>query len=71
VKFESHLSIKLPFINSLLVHELEKTDAWVVIYYEKDDTSEDQCTVVTETKGCLEGKRVVRGREYECREYYG
>jgi putative hydrolase len=53
------------------VHELEKTDAWVVIYYEKDDTSEDQCTVVTETKGSLEGKRVVRGREDECREYYG
>jgi len=30
-----------------------------------------QCTVVTAGRGKLEGKRVVRGRERECREYYG
>jgi hypothetical protein len=27
--------------------------------------------VVTETRGALAGKRVVRGREEECRAYYG
>jgi hypothetical protein len=27
--------------------------------------------VVTETRGALEGKRVVRGREEECRAHYG
>jgi putative hydrolase len=34
------------------------------------DGEEDQGTVVTETRGPLEGKRVVRGREAECRRYY-
>jgi putative hydrolase len=31
---------------------------------------EGQHTVVTETRGVLAGKRVVRGREAECRERY-
>jgi putative hydrolase len=53
------------------VHELEKTDAWVVIYDEKEGTDEEQSTVVTETKGSLDGKRVVRGREDECRVFMG
>ena len=57
------------YSNTALAHDLNKTHDWVVIYYERDD-QEDQATVVTETKGPLEGKRVVRGREAECREYY-
>jgi hypothetical protein len=56
------------YSNTARAHQLGKVNDWVVIYYEK--RKEDQCTVVTETKGKLEGKRVVRGREYECQQYY-
>lgn len=59
----------LLFSNTAQAHELGKTDDWVVIYYERDG-KERQNTVVTETKGELEGKRVVRGRDRETREYY-
>jgi hypothetical protein len=38
-----------------------------VIYFYDDDHRESQCTVVTETHGPMTGKRVVRGREAECR----
>ncbi len=57
------------YSNTARAHKLGKTDDWVVIYYEKDDR-EDQATVVTETHGSLQGKRVVRGREDACRRYY-
>lgn len=57
------------FSNTARAHELEKTHDWVVIYYEKEKV-EGQATVVTETKGPLEGKRVIRGRESECLDYY-
>ncbi len=57
------------YSNTARAHELDKTDDWVVLYYERNG-EEDQATVVTETKGLLEGKRVVRGRETECQEYY-
>ena len=57
------------YSNTALAHDLDKTHDWVVIYYERD-CKEGQDTVVTETKGLLEGKRVVRGREKECREFF-
>ncbi len=57
------------FSNTAQAHKLEKTDDWVVIYYKRGDT-ERQHTVVTETKGPLKGKRVVRGRDAENRTYY-
>lgn len=50
------------FSNTALAHQLGRTHDWVVIYYERDG-HEDQCTVVTETRGPLAGQRVVRGRE--------
>lgn len=56
------------FSNTARAHELEKTDDWVVIYLE--DGRQAQWTVVTESSGPLAGKRVVRGREAECRQYY-
>lgn len=31
---------------------------------------ENQCTVVTETRSLLKGKRVIHGRESECTEFY-
>jgi DNA polymerase (family X) len=58
------------FSNTARAHELNKTDDWVVIYFERAGDEERQRTVVTETKGPLEGKRVVRGREAETRKYY-
>jgi len=57
------------FSNTARAHELKKTHDWVVIYYQKDGP-EEQCTVVTETSGPLEGRRVIRGRERECITFY-
>jgi len=57
------------YSNTARAHALGKVNDWVVIYFEKNE-KEDQCTVVTETQGKLEGKRVVRGREMECLNYY-
>jgi DNA polymerase (family 10) len=57
------------FSNTAQAHQLEKTDDWVVIYYERDGR-ERQNTVVTETRGTLRHQRVVRGREIETRAYY-
>lgn len=55
--------------NTSQAHKLGKTDDWVVIYYERDNT-EQLHTVVTETKGPLKGKRVVRGRDSENLAFY-
>ncbi|MGW8318738.1 MAG: helix-hairpin-helix domain-containing protein [Candidatus Promineifilaceae bacterium] len=57
------------YSNTARAHELGKTHDWVVIYYEGDG-QEGQCTVVTETHGPLQGKRVVRGREKASQRYY-
>jgi DNA polymerase (family 10) len=57
------------FSNTATAHKLGKTGDWVVVYYEKGK-GENQCTVVTEARGLLKGKRVIRGREKECEEYY-
>ena len=58
------------FSNTARAHELERIFDWVVLYFHTDNEPEGQSTVVTETKGALEGRRVVRGREAECRSYY-
>jgi hypothetical protein len=58
------------FSNTARAHERDKTHDWVVLYYEKGGR-EKQCTVVTAERGRLAGKRVVRGRETQCREHYG
>jgi hypothetical protein len=57
------------FSNTARAHELGTTHDWVILYYERDG-DEDQCTVVTERKGPLAGRRVVRGREAECAAWY-
>lgn len=57
------------YSNTARAHELGTTRDWVVIYFERNG-GEDQCTVVTETRGPLKGRRVIRGREEECRRYY-
>jgi len=57
------------YSNTHRAHELDKVADWVVLYY-KQDNFEDQCTVVTKQHGALKGKRIIRGREAECRKYY-
>ncbi len=58
------------YSNTARAHELGRTQDWVVIYFHDDHHAEGQHTVVTEHRGPLDGRRVVRGREAECREYY-
>lgn len=61
------------FSNTARAHELNATQDWVVIYYRPEGMGQDtegQNTVVTETGGPLVGKRVIRGREDECRQFY-
>lgn len=58
------------FSNTARAHELGRTRDWVVIYFHGDAEPEGQCTVVTETRGPLAGRRVVRGREADCRVHY-
>jgi len=59
------------YSNTERAHELGRTRDWVVIYFYDDEHVERQHTVVTETHGSLAGKRVVRGREADCRAHYG
>lgn len=65
---EWHLTVL--YSNTARAHELGRTKDWVVIFFHLEGTPERQCTVVTETRGDLVGRRVVRGREEECRSYY-
>lgn len=57
------------FSNTARAHELRKTGDWVVIYYDTDHIQR-QFTVISSPRGTLAGKRIVRGREAECCEYY-
>ncbi len=58
------------YSNTARAHQLKKTKDWVVIYFHTNSSHEDQCTIVTETHGPLEGERVVRGREGDCIAFY-
>ncbi|HEX5050532.1 MAG TPA: helix-hairpin-helix domain-containing protein [Planctomycetota bacterium] len=57
------------YSNTARAHELGTTHDWVVIYRD-DGAGDGQCTVVTQRVGVLSGRRVVRGREVECRDHY-
>jgi putative hydrolase len=58
------------YSNTALAHDLGRTKDWVVIYFRMPGRDEMQRTVVTEHRQPLAGKRVVRGRESECLQYY-
>jgi hypothetical protein len=62
-------SFHVLFSNTARAHQLGMTHDWVVIFWERDG-DENQCTVVTEPRGPLRGRRVVRGREGECARLY-
>ena len=63
-------SFTVLFSNTQRAHELQKTRDWVVVYFHTASEPEGQCTIVTERTGPLAGRRVVRGREIECRSRY-
>ena len=65
-----HWQLTALFSNTARAHELGTTRDWVVVYFHTDTRGEGQRTVVTETRGVLAGRRVVRGREDECRVHY-
>jgi hypothetical protein len=58
------------FSNTAHAHRLGMTRDWVILYYD-DGGGERQCTVITARRDPLKGRRIVRGREAECVEYYG
>lgn len=58
------------FSNTARAHELGRERDWVVIYGEDATHGERQYTVVTAQRGPLAGRRVVRGRELDCRAWY-
>ncbi|MCW5633570.1 MAG: DNA-binding protein [Rubrivivax sp.] len=58
------------YSNTARAHELDRVHDWVVIYAEDSAHHEQQCTVVTALHGPLAGRRIVRGREGECRAHY-
>ncbi len=57
------------FSNTARAHRLGTTRDWVILYGDSDSGAH-QYTVVTGRKGPMEGRRVVRGREEECEQYY-
>jgi putative hydrolase len=57
------------YSNTARAHDLGRTHDWVVLYYD-GGLDERQYTVITSHWGKLIGKRIVRGREKECEEFY-
>jgi DNA polymerase (family X) len=58
------------YSNTARAHELGRVKDWVVLYFHEPGKPELQRTVVTEKRGALRGKRVVRGREADCQRHY-
>jgi hypothetical protein len=58
------------FSNTARAHETGSTRDWVVLYGD-DGAGEHRHTVITAGYGPLRGRRVVAGREQECRAAYG
>ena len=58
------------FSNTPRARRLGRDRDWVVITYERDHEGNGRCTVVTEHRGDLAGKRVIRGHEQACAAYY-
>lgn len=57
------------FSNTAHAHALKRTRDWVVLYHDAGE-GEIQNTVITAAYGLLHGRRIVRGREDECRSHY-
>ena len=57
------------YSNTPRAHELGKTHDWAIMYVDGRGV-ERQYTVITAEFGPLQGRRIVRGREAECRALY-
>ncbi|MBY0231148.1 MAG: helix-hairpin-helix domain-containing protein, partial [Gemmataceae bacterium] len=57
-------ALALSFADTALAHRLGKTRDWVTARFQRGGASGER-TIVTETRGPLAGRRVVRGREEE------
>ena len=57
------------YSNSLAAHKVGTIRDWVVIYRD-DKAGSGVWTAITSRYGNLRGKRVIRGREAECSQYY-
>jgi hypothetical protein len=57
------------YSNTARAHALGRTRDWVVLYLD-DGRAERPCTVITAARGPLGGRRVVAGREADCRRLY-
>ncbi len=58
------------FSNTPRAHALHRERDWVVLFFHDGDGVQRQHTVVTETRGVLQGRRVVRGLEADCERWY-
>lgn len=58
------------FSNTERAHRLHKLKDWVIVLAYDSEHHEYQRTIVTEITGPLKGRRVVRGYEHECIQYY-
>lgn len=58
-----HFTVR--FSTTRLAHDLDEMRDWVVVSWDRDGKA-GHATVVTEYRGPLRGRRVVRGREHEC-----
>lgn len=58
------------YANSVRSHQLDHLHDWVVVYC-LDKEMFGRWTILTSTYGRLRGKRIVRGRESQCTEFYG
>jgi putative hydrolase len=57
------------YSNTAHAHELGRVRDWVVLYFDSG-VHEQQATVIRSHRGSLAGKRIVRGREMECANFY-
>ena len=57
------------YSNTARAHEAGATHDWVVIWRDDEDHG-GPWTVISAAFGALRGRRIVRGREDECREFY-
>ncbi len=57
------------FSNTPHAHRMQKMRDWVVLF-EDGDQGARRWTIITSEFGRLQGRRIVRGRELECEEYY-
>lgn len=58
------------YSNTAKALELGRPRDWVVVCFYDADHVERQRTIVSESRGPLAGRRVVRGREGECQRFY-